>query len=78
MAEKEKKVEQITMSVEGMKCPKCKAKVEKALGGLEGVRAFSVDLATGQTSVSYDAEKTSFDMLKQAVLDSDFSVKTAS
>lgn len=34
-----------TLTIEGMSCGHCKARVEKALEGVEGVSSVSVDLA---------------------------------
>lgn len=45
--------------IEGMKCEKCKAKVEKVIGEMEGVLSCTVDLAaktaTVETSKEHDA-----------------------
>lgn len=40
-----------TYNIEGMACPHCKATVEKALRGLEGVENVDVDLAKGTATV---------------------------
>lgn len=40
-----------TYKIEGMACPHCKATVEKALRGLEGVENVDVDLAKGTATV---------------------------
>lgn len=40
-----------TYNIEGMACPHCKATVEKALHGLEGVENVDVDLAKGTATV---------------------------
>lgn len=46
-------------NVTGMTCSACSARVEKALGKLEGVEAFSVNLLTHSMSVTYQSEVTS-------------------
>ncbi len=40
-----------TYNIEGMTCPHCKATVEKALRGLDGVESVDVDLAKGTATV---------------------------
>lgn len=40
-----------TYKIEGMACPHCKATVEKALRGLDGVESVDVDLAKGTATV---------------------------
>lgn len=42
------------MTVEGMSCGHCKARVEKALSALAGVKAVTVDLASKQVAVEVD------------------------
>ncbi len=42
------------LSVKGMTCPACSAKVEHALTGVSGVKAAQVDLMSGQAKVLAD------------------------
>jgi len=42
------------LSVKGMTCPACSAKVEHALTGVSGVKAAEVDLKLGQAKVIAD------------------------
>ena len=46
------KTEELTVT--GMTCASCSARVEKVVGRLDGVRAASVNLATEKLQVQYD------------------------
>jgi copper chaperone CopZ len=45
-----------TMTIEGMTCGHCKARVEKTLAGVEGVLSAQVDLALKQAVVTMDQD----------------------
>ena len=52
---KEDKVEnEITMSISGMTCASCSARIEKVIGRLHGVSSISVNLATEKARIIYD------------------------
>ena len=52
------KTENVVISVQGMHCNHCKAKVENALKALKGVKKFAVSLESANASVDYIAKKT--------------------
>ncbi len=56
-----------TFTVNGMKCEHCKAKVETAVRGLEGVSAAEVNLAGRNVTVTYDAAVVQPAQMKEAV-----------
>jgi hypothetical protein len=62
----------ITLTVEGMSCGHCSARVEKALNAIEGVSA-KVDLESKSASVTYP-DIVTVDALKAAVTDAGYSV----
>ena len=62
----------ITLTVEGMSCGHCSARVEKALNAIEGVSA-KVDLEAKAASVTYP-DTVTVDALKAAVTDAGYSV----
>ncbi len=64
----------LTIPVEGMTCASCVLRVEKALKKVEGVSAASVNLATEQTTISFDPLKVTVDRLRQAVSDAGYSL----
>ena len=52
------KTENVIISVQGMHCNHCKAKVENTLKALKGVKKFTVSLEEANASVDYVAKKT--------------------
>ena len=59
--------ERAAFSVEGMKCGRCSAKVVAALNAIEGVKGASVDHATGNAQVVFQAGKTDSAALLAAI-----------
>lgn len=49
---------QIRLEVSGMTCGGCRAAVEKVLGAQQGVKAVSVDLASGSAVVDAEPDVT--------------------
>jgi len=47
-------MKQLELGIEGMTCASCSARVERALGKMEGVSEAPVNLATERASISYD------------------------
>ncbi|MEG1744761.1 MAG: heavy metal-associated domain-containing protein [Ruthenibacterium sp.] len=62
----------ITLQIEGMMCNNCRAHVEKALNGVEGVSA-AVNLET-KTAVCTVQGSVGADALRQAVQDAGYTV----
>jgi P-type Cu+ transporter len=56
----------VRLSLEGMTCAACAARIERTLNRLDGVDA-AVNLATEQASVAYDPSRTAVDDLIRAV-----------
>ncbi len=56
-----------TFTVNGMKCPHCKAKVENALNGLDGVSKAVANLDNHSVDVEYDEDKVRQEQMKEAV-----------
>ena len=71
--EREEKLMQKTMKIEGMMCPHCEAAVKKALEALEGVEAAEVSHEAGTAIVSMSAEVADA-ALKGAVEAKDYKV----
>jgi len=63
----EKNVKTVTIPIEGMTCAACAARVEKAIGKLDGVLQVSVNFATEKAVVEYDPGKTRLSAIRQAV-----------
>ncbi len=56
-------------SVDGMKCPHCKANVENAIKALNGVSSAVADLESHNVTVDYDESIVSPAEMKSAVAD---------
>ncbi len=69
-----KETTEITLTLEGMTCASCVARVEKALSGVPGVEQALVNLATRQARVSYDAGRASVGDLQTAVQEAGYAV----
>ena len=59
------KVEELTVT--GMTCASCSARIEKVVGRLDGVKLASVNLATEKLRVQYDEALQSTEGVKKAV-----------
>lgn len=69
------RMKNITLTVEGMSCGHCSARVEKALNAIEGVSA-KVDLQAKSAAITYP-DTVTVDALKAAVTDAGYSVSAA-
>ena len=58
---------ELTLSVPEMDCPSCAGKVENALRAVEGVDAVSTRPTAGTVVVTYDAEQTDPDAVREAI-----------
>ena len=58
--------EEVTLDLEGMTCSSCAARIERKLNTLDGVEA-SVNYATEQAAVSFDATRVAVEALVGAV-----------
>lgn len=60
------------MTINGMNCAHCAAKVEQALSDVPGVKTAKVDLKKAQSKVKYDETQVTDDMLIKAVTDAGY------
>ncbi|MDR1505955.1 MAG: heavy metal translocating P-type ATPase [Treponema sp.] len=60
-------METATLPIGGMTCAACSARVEKAIGRLEGVQTASVNLATEKATVHYDPHILRLSAIRNAV-----------
>jgi len=63
------------LGVEGMTCDHCARRVEKALRGVEGVKAVRVDRAAALAVVTFDGARTGIPALRDAVAKSGYRPK---
>lgn len=61
------KASTVTLSVGGMHCVHCQARVNDALKGIKGVKKVAVDLENGKAVVDYLPSKVNPDSLTAAV-----------
>ena len=69
--------ERAAFAVEGMKCGRCSAKIVAALEAVEGVKVATVDHATGDAQVVFQAEKTNSAALLAAITATGYAAKVA-
>jgi len=67
--------DKIDLSVEGMSCGSCSAKVVAALKALDGVNEAAVDYQTGMAEIAYDAKKVDSAKLIATIKDAGYSAK---
>jgi copper ion binding protein len=70
----EKKLNAV-LSVEGMHCNHCKAKVENAIKAVKGVKAVTVSLDTASAEIVYAEGKTTPEAVAEAVTEIGFNAK---
>ncbi|MCL1958851.1 MAG: heavy metal translocating P-type ATPase [Spirochaetes bacterium] len=63
-----------TLSVGGMHCAACSARVEKALRKLEGIESASVNLATEKATVIYDPKTLRLSAIKETIINTGYEV----
>ncbi len=68
--------ERVALPVEGMECAACAVRIEKQLGKQQGVRSASVNYATGEALVEYDAAEVGVGSLAAAVEKTGYGVRT--
>jgi len=68
----------VALPVEGMECAACAVRIEKKLGKQSGVRSASVNYATGEALVEYDADEVGVDGLAATVERTGYGVRTES
>lgn len=72
MEKQETRLKKYNFPVEGMTCASCVARVEKAIGKLEGVKSVSVNFATEKASFEIDSEKTGLTEIAKVVEDAGY------
>lgn len=65
----------IKIGIDGMHCAACSARVEKALGSLEGVKAAHVNLALEEASLEVEPGRVSKEQIEKTVVSLGFSVR---
>ena len=68
----------VALPVEGMECAACAVRIEKKLGKEAGVRSASVNYATGEALVEYDADEVGVGRLAATVERTGYGIRTES
>jgi Cu+-exporting ATPase len=63
------------LAVGGMHCAACSTRIEKVVGAMPGVEGISVNLATGEMDLRYDADGLELEQVLERVRDMGFSVE---
>ena len=63
-----------TLSIGGMTCAACSARVERALRKLEGIESAAVNLATEKATVIYDSRSLRLSAIKEAITKAGYQV----
>ena len=63
-----------SITIKGMNCASCVARIEKSLKKQSGVSIANVNLATGKATIEYDSKKVSKEKLEQTIVDTGYEV----
>lgn len=69
--------ESISLTVIGMKCGGCETNVTGKLKAIDGVLSVNASSKDKEVNVEFDAEKTSLDVITDAIIDAGFTVETS-
>ncbi|MEW6288807.1 MAG: heavy metal translocating P-type ATPase [Thermodesulfobacteriota bacterium] len=69
---------EITLSVKGMHCASCSSRIEKVVGGMEGVQRCEVNLATELVKIVIDPGRVSQRQVRQTIDDLGFKAESVS
>ena len=71
-------MKELKLSVKGMHCAACSSRIEKVVGGMEGVEKASVNLATETMELQWDDGAHSFDDIAERVSGMGFGLESIS
>lgn len=70
----EKRIQTVTLPVEGMTCASCVARVERTLGTVAGIAKVTVNLATEKATVQYDPDRVTTERMAEAVKEAGYAL----
>lgn len=73
----EGKVDIVTLTIGGMHCPACSARVVKALNAIPGVQKAEVSLETRQAMVTYVPGELAPELLQRAITEAGYTYEGA-
>ncbi|MFW5837882.1 MAG: copper ion binding protein, partial [Desulfovibrionaceae bacterium] len=71
----DKTFRQVQAPVKGMHCAACSTRIERAVGGMDGVEGATVNLASGTMHVAWDPDRLSFSDIAARVQELGFSAE---
>jgi copper chaperone CopZ len=77
LSPQEGKVAVATLTIGGMHCPACSARVVKALKAIPGVQEAEVSLETRQAKVTYVTGEITLELLQQAITEAGYTYEGA-
>ncbi len=69
--------ESISLTVIGMKCGGCEANVTTKLKAIDGVLSVNASSKDKEVNIEFDDEKTSLEVITDAISDAGFTVETS-
>ncbi|MGZ4978255.1 MAG: heavy-metal-associated domain-containing protein [Methylobacter sp.] len=69
--------ESVSLTVTGMKCGGCEANVTGKLQAIDGVLSVNASSKDNEVNVEFDTEKTSLDVITDAITEAGFIVETS-
>ncbi|MCF7966854.1 MAG: cation transporter [Methylobacter tundripaludum] len=70
-------IESVSLTVTGMKCGGCEANVTNKLNAVDGVLSVNASSKNKEVDVEFDTEKTSLDVITDAIIDAGFTVEAS-
>lgn len=67
-------VDEISISIQGMTCTGCEAHIESEVKKLDGILTVKSDYQKANTTIKYDATKTTVDEIKVAILSTGYKI----
>jgi copper chaperone len=69
--------ESVLLTVTGMKCGGCEENVTSKLKTIDGILSVNASSKNNEVNVEFDTEKTSLDVITDAIVDAGFTVETS-
>jgi copper chaperone len=67
-------IETVSLTVTGMKCGGCESNVTDKLKAIDGVLSVNASYKDNEVNVEFDAEKTSLDIIEDAIIEAGFTL----
>jgi copper chaperone CopZ len=68
-------MENITLTINGMKCTGCSQRVERALKNTDGIEDASVNLETREANITYNKDVITYDEICETIVEVGFEIE---